>query len=277
MDELNLLIDYHYNSKFPVLVDVGAHHGCVSSTFAKKGWKVIAFEPENQNREAFIQNLINFENVTCIPKAVSDVTGAKVPFYVSDEHYGIHSLTSWHKTHKLAYEVETVRLDDVLIELQIASVTLLKIDIEGADFLALKSFDFVKYQPELIMTEFMDERTKPSFGYTHHDVVCYMKDYGYTAFVSEWEDIKEYGREGVATPPHLWIQCVPYPLDHEPAWGNLIFVPNSDQEKFSITLEKYLKQLKKAEQQADLRNLAKKIPGAKQLYNLVKSVILDKQ
>ena len=265
-----LLAAYQFNTVNPLLIDVGAHHGSVALKFAKKGWPVIAFEPEQKNRAAFERNLANFEKVSCIPKAVSNVTGDKVPFYVSDEHYGIHSLKPWHNTHKLAYEVETVRLEDILTEKQVSEVTLLKIDIEGADFLALKGFDFGKYHPELVMIEFMDERTQPNFGYTHHEVVAYMKERGYSTFVSEWAPIQEYGREGVASASHTWIQCVPYPLNHEPAWGNLIFVPEEDTEKFQATLETYLRQLKKQQQSIWWRSRIKKIPGAKIIYSLIK-------
>ncbi|NEO48874.1 MAG: FkbM family methyltransferase [Moorea sp. SIO4A3] len=264
--ELGLLEIYGFRSKQPLLLDVGAHHGSISATFARKGWRVIAFEPEEKNRAAFERNLAGFDNVSCLPKAVSNITGNKVPFYVSKEPGLFHSLKPFHKTHELAYEVSTIRLDDVLADFKISSVTFLKIDIEGADFLALKGFDIDKYHPELIMIEFMDERSLANFGYTHHDVVTYMKQRGYTTFVSEWEPIKEYGREGIFSEPHVWIQCVPYPLEHKPAWGNLIFVPDGDKDKFVGVLQLYLKKLKQAEISASIRNQIKKIPGAKGVY-----------
>lgn len=257
--EIDLLASYPFTSHQPVLVDVGAHHGTVSRLFAKKDWQIIAFEPEKKNREAFERNLAKFPQVTCLAKAVSDVTGQKVPFYVSQEHYGIHSLQPWHSTHQLAYEVETVRLDDILTEMQVTTVTLLKIDTEGADFLAIKGFDFHKYHPELVMIEFMDERTLTNFQYTYHDMVAYMKKYEYVTFVSAWESIQEYAREGVASNSHLWLQCAPYPLKTEPVWGNLIFVPERDQDKFSRTLNTYLNKLKKAQIKHWLRKQIEKI------------------
>jgi FkbM family methyltransferase len=243
--ELELIRTYPFRDKGPILVDVGAHHGSFTCSFAEKGWRVIAFEPEESNRSAFERNLARYNQVTCLPKAVSDTSGQKVPFYVSDEHYGIHSLKPFHASHKLAYEVETVRLDEILRALQVSGVTLLKIDIEGADFLALRGFDFEQYQPEIIIVEFMDDRSERNFGYTHHDVAAYMKKKGYAAFVSEWAPIKEYGREGVLSEPHVWIQCVPYPLDHKPAWGNLIFVAENDKDAFRKHLHQYLKNLRR--------------------------------
>jgi FkbM family methyltransferase len=226
-----LLASYSYRNPHPRLVDVGAHTGGMAREFVRKGWRVVAFEPEHKNRATLIRNLTGFDNVTCISKAVADVTGDIVPFYVSDEHYGIHSLKPFHKTHRPAYEVETITLNDALEELKIRSVTLLRVDTEGADFLALKGFDFLKYNPELVMVEFMDKRSLPHFGYTHHDVAAYMKERGYVTFVSEWEPIREYAREGMTNPPHVWIQCVSYPLSHEPAWGNLFFVRDEDKDR----------------------------------------------
>jgi len=239
--EVKLLLRYSFAHNNPLLVDVGGHHGSFSLPFACKGWQVIGFEPEPSNREAFEQNLAKYPNVFCSPRAVSNVSGDNVPFYVSTAHFGIHALKPFHPTHEESCKVETICLNDALIEINAEFVTLLKIDIEGADFLALKGFDIERYHPELVILEFMDDRSQPYYGYTHHDVVQYMQQYGYVAFVSEWAPIKEYGREGVKGEPHSWLQCVPYPLDHEPAWGNLIFVPEGDRQKFEECLQDYLR------------------------------------
>jgi FkbM family methyltransferase len=265
--ELELLASYNFRSKKPILVDVGAHTGSFSRIFAKKGWQVIAFEPEPKNYAACEENLARFPMVSCIAKAVSDVTQSKVPFYISGEHYGIHSLKPFHETHRLAYEVNTVRLDEILQELQVPEVTLLKIDIEGADFLALKGFDFEIYHPELVIIEFMDERSMPYFGYTHHDVVAYMEERGYMSYVSEWAPIKEYGREGIEGESHTWLRCTPYPLDHDPAWGNLIFIRHNEKDRFKATLESYRKRKART---IGLHKTIVKIPCAKGLYAILR-------
>jgi FkbM family methyltransferase len=264
--ELELLASYRFKSTKPVLIDVGAHHGSFSRVFAEKRWRVIAFEPEPRNRAAYERNLAEFAMVSCFAKAVSDVTKSKVPFYISREHYGIHSLKPFHGTHRLAHEVNTIRLDEILKELQVPEVTLLKIDTEGADFLALKGFDFEAYHPELVIMEFMDDRSMPYFGYTHHDVVAYMEERGYMSFVSEWAPIKEYGREGIEGEPHTWLRCMPYPLDHDPAWGNLIFISHSERDRFKATLESYRKRKTRT---ISLHKIIAKIPGAKGLYNIL--------
>ncbi len=217
-----------------------------TARFASKGWYILAFEPENTNRENFLLQHASNQRVVCVPRAVSDSSGDKIPFYTSDVHYGIHSIKPFHETHQAAsYEVETITLKDALEEYNIDHVSFLKVDIEGADFLALKGFDWDRITPEVVMVEFMDHRSQRNFGYTHHDMALYMRNKGYVCFVSEWAPIKEYGIKGQKGEPHTWLQCVPYPLDHEPSWGNLIFVPKGKAQIFARTLKRYLRSLKR--------------------------------
>ena len=268
--ETELIKKYLSRARSKILVDVGAHQGSFSEVFARDGWQIIAFEPESHNYEVLQRTMSGYDTVTIIKKAISDAANSCQPFFVSKEHFGIHSLKPFHDTHELAYEVEVVRLDDALLELNITDVTLLKIDIEGADFLALKGFNYNQYSPELIMAEFMDDRSARNFGYTHHDMVHFMKQKGYAAFVSEWDVVKEYGREDKPGEPHVWLQCLPYPLDHEPAWGNLIFVPEKKSDCFAQTLVSYLRCLTIYEKTEILRQNIRKIPGATTFYRKLK-------
>jgi len=266
--ELELLASYPVESRDPILVDVGGHRGSVSRVFAKKGWRVLAFEPEPSNRSHFERNLARFKKVRCIPKVVSDVTGQTVTFYVSNIHSGIHSIAAFHKTHQPAFEAETVRLDDALVKYKIPEITILKVDTEGADFLVLKGLDFLKFRPELIMIEFMDDRSLKYFGYTHHDVARFMSNQGYATFVSAWKPISEYGQEGEPD-RNVWIECGLYPLAQEPVWGNLIFVPKEHTSKFESTFEEYLNQRRWKKFVGFLREKSKKVRGAKGLYRLL--------
>jgi FkbM family methyltransferase len=239
-EELDLLVGFPYQDNTPpILVDVGAHTGYVSGKFAEKGWRIIAFEPEPENRSALQKHLKAYHDTTIIPKAVSNQANQSVTFYVSSEHWGIHSLKPFHKTHQPKLTVETVRLDTTLEKLGINDVTLLKVDTEGADFLVLQSFDFTKIQPEIVMCEFADDRSVPNFGCSHHDIARYMQDYGYHVFLSEWAPIIEYGRKGKKSAPHYFLQCTRYPVNHSPAWGNLIFVRDDRLKDFEKTLKSY--------------------------------------
>jgi FkbM family methyltransferase len=253
------------------LVDVGALMGGFAQPFAMRGWRVIAFEPEPANYKDLCDRLEGFANVTCINKAVSEVCARGVPFYISEEHWGIHSLKPFHPTHRPALTVETVRLDAILTDMQLDQVTVLKIDTEGADFLALKSFDFSRFQPEVVMCEFMDERSQENFGYTHHDMVAYMDSLGYATFVSEWAPIVEYARKGKPV-SHSFLRCVPYPLDHHPSWGNLFFVPSDQVVQFRVTLSAYLSDLVLSRKMGGLRSFLEVLPGGMALYRTLSRV-----
>ncbi len=257
--EIKFILSYYLPSKNKekrILVDVGAHEGGFTREFYDLGWRVLAFEPEENNRQVFLSKFDQNDKIQCVPKAVTDVSGNRIPFYTSEKHYGIHSIKPFHETHQSAsYEVETITLKDALNENNIDHVSFLKVDTEGADFLALKGFDWDKSKPELVMVEFMDDRSMKNFGYTHHDMAKYMAEKGYTCFVSEWEAIKSYGIKGQISEPHQWVQCIKYPLDHEPSWGNLIFVPAKDVGKFERNLKKYLKYLKKGKNQNTFKYL----------------------
>jgi len=253
-------------------VDVGAHVGGSCLPFAKRGWRVIAFEPEPENRRELTGNLGGFDKCVCVPKAVSDVAGQSVPFYVSKEHWGIHSLKPFHGTHEPAFTVETVRLDEALAELGVREVTVLKIDVEGADLPALRSFDFRRYTPELVICEFMDERSEKHFGYDHHDMAGCLQEHGYAVFVSEWAPIIDYRRKAQPNRhPHRFLRCAPYPLDHTPAWGNLIGVVSGRKRKFEQTLATYMRGLRS--QGGALRRIVRRIPGASLAYMLLRELI----
>lgn len=270
--EIDLISLFPFEDDDPILVDVGAHHGSSSRWFALQGWRVLAFEPEPGNRAAFERNMRHHPNVTCLALAVSDVDAERVPFFVSREHYGIHSLRPFHETHEEALAVRTVRLDGILEKHNISSVTVLKIDVEGADFPALKGFNIERFKPEIVMLEFMDARTSSGFGYDHHAVALYMAERGYLGFVSEWAQVTEYAREGESTQPHRWIGCSPYPLDHEPVWGNLIFVPKGRARDFEKALQRYLRTLSRTES-GWFRSAAQKIPGARRVYSFLKDTL----
>jgi len=89
--------------------------------------------------------------------------------------------------------------------------------------------------------------------------------------VSEWAPIKQYGIEGVKSEPHTWIQIKKYPLNHEPSWGNLIFVNKNKHADFKKELNKYLRVLYgNKDNLSKLKNNLKKIPGVKLIYYTLK-------
>lgn len=224
-----------------VMVDVGAHVGSVAKSFAALGWHVYCFEPESANYAELVKNMATFPKVHCLSLAVSNEDGQDVSFYVSDQHWGIHSLRPWHTTHHLAYTVQTTRLDTFLRAHSIDHVDFFKIDIEGADFLALQGIGFDAYHPAAVVTEFMDSRTEQAYGYNHHDVVRYMTVYGYDCIVFEYSSVVEYARKDRDTPVPAFLGAYPYAPTATPDWGNLVFYTQGDK-AFELAVEKTLAQ-----------------------------------
>ena len=211
------------------MLDVGAHVGSSSSRYAALGWNIYCFEPEPNNFAELSTRLGSYDNVTLEREAVSDEDNSDVQFYVSDEHWGIHTLRPFHSTHRPNHIVKTVRLDTYLIKHSIPRVDFLKIDIEGADFLALQSLDLDAFRPSIVMTEFMDSRTVETYGYSFHDVVEYMAGYKFSCHVFEYSPVIEYAiRGGKNKNRPTFLGAYPFRNDGTPAWGNLVFYSQGD-------------------------------------------------
>lgn len=131
-----------------VFIDVGANQGEFSIAAAKvaKLGRVISFEPVAEYRERLLENVrINaLGNVEVIPVALGDEEGA-LPIYDQPEafsdgtrHEGLPTLFASQVRSRPIEVVPIRRLDDVLQELGIAKVHVIKLDIEGAEWMALR-------------------------------------------------------------------------------------------------------------------------------------------
>lgn len=131
-----------------VFVDAGANQGEFTIAAAKvvpRG-RVIAFEPVTEYRRRLAENVrINaLGNVDIMPVALGEQTGA-LPIYDQQAAFSDgtrnEGLPSLFPSEGRSRPVETVpirRLDDVLMELGIDKVNVIKLDIEGAEWMALR-------------------------------------------------------------------------------------------------------------------------------------------
>ena len=117
------------------IVDAGAFFGGFTQYAAKKvgpPGRVISFEPDPENF-AFLKNHTRHcTNVTLVNKALSDSEG-RVAFQ-NNNHYSSMVIGC---SSKSGCTVETTTLDKELDRLGIKQVDLLKMNIEGAEILAL--------------------------------------------------------------------------------------------------------------------------------------------
>lgn len=203
-----------------VMVDVGAHHGSALMPFLDQRWKILAFEPDEENRKKLLERLAKHKNASLVNldiRAVSNESMRSLAFYRSEESTGISSLSTFRSTHRQAQWVDTVTLSDALADKKLSSVDFLKIDTEGHDLFVLQGFPWERFKPTVIECEFEDSKTVP-LGYTFHDLAGYLVERGYTIYVSEWHPIIRYGIR------HDWNRLVCYPceLANNKAWGNLL-------------------------------------------------------
>ena len=277
--DLNLLLRVDYPTDTEnVFVDVGAFRGGFTSAFARRGWRVIAFEPEPRNYALLTQRVNKYPNVTCIQKAVTDKSGESVPFYVDQTHPARNSLQPVSADHQTSIDIQTTRLDDVLMDHKLKEVTLLKIDAEGADFQVLKGFDFNKIKPDLVMAEFDEERTRQFFNYDLNDIVTYMEPYNYQVFIIETR-----GRERwdfnyqVGSTQYKLERIGKYPFRYDPKMGNIVFVQKQLISRFENAYQSYLSDLNQFKYIRIpiqlLRQLLIKIPYARDLFYTLRRIL----
>lgn len=221
LDETNAIAKlYATASTDSVMIDVGAHHGSALMPFLNKGWKIFAFEPDENNNARLLEKLARHKNgglVTLDDRCVSNKSMSRIPFYSSEQSTGISSLSAFHESHVQAQLVDATTLAEYFEKRTLSVVNFLKIDTEGYDLFVLQGFPWERTTPSIIECEFEDKKTVP-LGYTFDDLAQFLEDKGYTVYVSEWHPVVRYGTR------HNWNRLVRYPceLSDSNAWGNLI-------------------------------------------------------
>ena len=127
------------------VVDLGANIGYFTLILAKlvgPTGKVFAFEPDPRNLALLKKNVEynNYKNVIIIPKAVSNVND-KCTLYTGQKTFGQNKIYKPKKTKTQKFipiDSETVRLDDFFkTNGLLDKISFIKMDVEGAEFLAL--------------------------------------------------------------------------------------------------------------------------------------------
>lgn len=173
--------------KNPELIfDIGMHTGRDTEFYLRKGFKVIAIEANpalvSQGKEKFKVELEKGQLVI-VDKAISAVPG-EIDFFVfknKDDWGTIYP--SWNRSmdsNVSSIKVESITLDS-LIE-KYGTPYYMKIDIEGADIVCLKSLLQQKERPENISVELL---TPNNLGEEVDalDILCYLKVLGYNKFL----------------------------------------------------------------------------------------------
>ncbi len=151
-----------------VYVDVGANLGVLVLAATKRvspGGKVFAFEPSPQVCERLEENLeLNgTHNVTLIRKACSHERSTATLYNFEDKSHDTASIgRRYDAAVSGSVTIETIPIDDVVDE----RPRLVKIDVEGAEWLALRGAERTLFEgepPHLIVE--LNPRASESFGY----------------------------------------------------------------------------------------------------------------
>jgi FkbM family methyltransferase len=168
-------------------VDIGANIGYFSLLASRRvgpTGKVFAFEPVPQTRDELIHNvcLNRAGNVTVRDEAVADSTGEAIFFVGPADHRGTSSLRSLHDASGVL-SVRKALLDDLLPP--DAKVGLVKIDVEGAEYLALQGMQECLRldRPDLII-EVTDSYLR-GMGHSAAMLCEFLRDFGYRMYTIE--------------------------------------------------------------------------------------------
>lgn len=190
MDNFKKLI-----SEGDTVFELGAHIGYISvyfSQLAGTSGKVFVFEPGVNNLPYVRENIANskIKNVQLVEKAVSDNNGTAT-FYLENITGQSNSLVKDYRVTKKIHsktfvemkknevQVETIRIDDFVQMNNITRIDFIKIDIEGAEYLAIKGMPNVL---AILKPTMMIEVTE-----NHEALFNLLKDNGYF-FIDEFSN-----------------------------------------------------------------------------------------
>lgn len=177
------------NIKNPIIFDVGANRGNVVEKYLLKfPFAIIhAFEPFPESFTTLKNRFQNNPNVSCIPKAVASSKGIK-EFFVNKNvdtnsllKPTVTGLSSDEQVKNISsIQIETILLDEYCESEQINHIDILKMDIQGGEYEALKGLSKLlsKRNIELIYSEvyFVEQyEGQPLF----HDISSLLHKHGY--------------------------------------------------------------------------------------------------
>ncbi|WP_103582085.1 FkbM family methyltransferase [Campylobacter concisus] len=173
--------------KFGFYVDVGAHHPKRFSNtyyFYKKGWRginidampgsMIAFDkfrPRDINIERPISDKKQILTYYAFNEPALNTFSKELAVEYEKENYFI----------KFTKDIETTTLEDILDRNlpKNQDIDFLSVDVEGLDLMVLRSNNFEKYKPKIVLIEILGN----SFSEIENNKIAdYLRQYGYSIF-----------------------------------------------------------------------------------------------
>ncbi|OGO35137.1 MAG: hypothetical protein A2W35_13610 [Chloroflexi bacterium RBG_16_57_11] len=162
-----------------ILFDIGACVGFVSVHAARKGARVVAFEPDADHRARLANNLglNNLNNVQVVEWAVSDTAGHAFLFSEGTNGPSPTLMGSGGN----ACRVATETIDQAMSRGELPNPNVIKIDIEGAEILALHGMENLlnsNPKPRALFIELHPDQLS-AIGSSEKEVQSLIESYGY--------------------------------------------------------------------------------------------------
>lgn len=173
-------------SETSVFLDIGANIGYFTLTAAKKckSGQVFAFEPVSLLFKKLKNNILknNLHNVQAIQHAVGEVQGSIKMYLSAEDNMGMSSRHAPENFSGVTEDVEMISIDEWAMEIKADYVDIVKIDIEGGEFLALQGMrqTLINCRPFLIIE--ISEETMAPFGFASKIIFEFLGTLGYESF-----------------------------------------------------------------------------------------------
>jgi len=173
------------------VIDLGANEGLYTLFAAKQvgdSGIVLAFEPSLREFKRLQDNLALNEEITNVQTfqvGLSNNSDIQLLKVAADDHSGQNTLGDFAYEGIVCLNAETVtvrRLDDVLEELAVQSVDVIKIDVEGAEHRVFEGArKTLERDRPLILFELVDRALQKQSSSTN-EILSYLRELGYEIF-----------------------------------------------------------------------------------------------
>ncbi len=194
-------------------VDVGANdpqHDSVTKAFYERGWRGINIEPVSQWFNRLVSERTRDINLQV---AVGAQSGETIIYDLPDTGLSTmdKSIAERHETErgyrKVEYKVHVKTLTEICINLHIAPIHFLKIDVEGAENEVLEGIDFSKLRPWIVVVESTLPNTQIE-DYANWEPILLNANYDYVYFdgLNRFYVAQEHPelRKSFITPPNVF-------------------------------------------------------------------------
>jgi FkbM family methyltransferase len=165
--------DFFKNKKDGIYIDVGCHHPIINNNtqiLSSIGWRGINIDLDFSSIDMFNYFRPKDHNIKV---ALSDKKGSSNLYFFHNRAPKNTISKVRGKGAKLIKKIEVDTLDNIIrnCSFKINKVDFISIDVEGNELNVLKGINFKKYQPKVIVLEFIKPRVKEFYQHSIKDII----------------------------------------------------------------------------------------------------------